>query len=832
VRYVAFIPASGLIAGSIIGVFVPPAASPVALTALLLSAMVGCLGWRSWRSTWLLAAVAFGFFAGGVVLSESAWRLAWRPPLRIVFEELARRSREAAAERAPRLSPDDDEVFTTVRGTLRSDAFRSTSGAAISLDVDSITPDVRGAADAGPPEVAVSGGVQATIAGSLLSGRIDSWREGRRVQMPVRLRRAARYLDPHVPDFERALARRGTTLVGTVKSGALVDVLANGSVLDELMADLRAIARRGIGQAVGRWSQRSAAIVAAIVIGDRAGLDDEVERVLQEAGTYHVIAISGGNIAILAGLLLAVFRAVGWRGRTPLVSAIVVLAAYARFVGGGASVDRATLMAILYLAARVFDQRSPPFNTLIVAAACLVAVQPLSVFDPAFVLTFGATVAILWIAPRAGAWHVPVVMRPVLSMLAASMATELLLMPVGALVFERVTFAGLALNFAAIPLMAVVQVAGMIVVPVSLVSVRAAAGIGWVAHVAAAALVRSASLVEYVPSVSFRVAAPAWWVIVVYYSAIIAMAMATRRSRLLALRIAAVAVAGIWIVAQPWTVVAAAGDGRLHATFIDVGQGDAAFVRFPRGKTLLVDAGGLVGGGFDMGDRVVAPILRAAGVRRLDILALTHGDPDHIGGGRSILREFRPKQVWEGVPVPSFPPLRALREDADAVAAAWISVKSGDRSSLDEVEVVVWRPEVAEWERQKVRNDDSIVMELRWKGVSILLTGDIGKPVERPLAGLMPSAPLRVVKVPHHGSLTSSTAEFVRAVAPRVAVFSVGRSNRFGHPAPDVVERYREAGAEIFRTDRDGAVSLETDGRTLAISTFSGRRFSISSRGG
>ena len=228
--------------------------------------------------------------------------------------------------------------------------------------------------------------------------------------MPVQLRRPSRYLNPDVPDFERALARRGTTLVGSVKSGALVEVLGRAGWIDETAGRVRAYARRAIARTVGPWSAQSAAIVAAIVIGDRAGLDDEVQRRLQEAGTYHVIAISGGNIAILAGLMLAAFRLAGMLGRVAMLSAIVVLLAYARLVGGGASVDRATLMAVTYFAARLVDQRSPPLNSLAFVAACLVAAQPLSVVDPAFILTFGATLAILWLVWSAR--HCEVVPRP------------------------------------------------------------------------------------------------------------------------------------------------------------------------------------------------------------------------------------------------------------------------------------------------------------------------------------------------------------------------------------------------------------------------------------
>jgi competence protein ComEC len=179
------------------------------------------------------------------------------------------------------------------------------------------------------------------------------------------------------------------------------------------------------------------------------------------------------------------------------------------------------------------------------------------------------------------------------------------------------------------------------------------------------------------------------------------------------------AAAALWMLANPVTLLAARGDGRLHATFIDVGQGDSMFLVFPRGKTMIVDAGGLsTASSFDIGDRVVAPVIRDAGFRRIDYVVLTHGDPDHIGGAAAILREFRPREVWEGIPVPRVEAITALRTATEAAGARWANVYAGDRLVVDGVEVVARHPRRAEWERQKVRNDDSIVLELRWRDLS------------------------------------------------------------------------------------------------------------------
>jgi competence protein ComEC len=378
------------------------------------------------------------------------------------------------------------------------------------------------------------------------------------------------------------------------------------------------------------------------------------------------------------------------------------------------------------------------------------------------------------------------------------------------------------------------------VVATAVVSRPAAMLVGWIAHLGAAGLVGSSELVRYAPALAYRVAPPSWTVVALYYTAAAAawvlwqigtrvgsaapgwMRFGRHASATLSIG------AALWILIDPRSLVAARGDGRLHVTFIDVGQGDAAFVRFPCGSTLVVDAGGLsAASGFDIGDRVVAPVVRDAGFHHVDYLTLTHGDPDHIGGATAILNEFRPREVWEGIPVPRFEPLTRLRMVAQAHGAKWANVYVGDHLSIDEVEVVVRHPSVADWARQKVRNDDSVVLELGWRDVSVLLTGDIGRAVERAISPRIPPSRLRVVKVPHHGSLSSSSPEFLGEVRPQVAVVSAGRANHFGHPAAEVLERYRAVGAEIFRTDRDGAVTVDTDGTSLVVHTFTGRQLTL-----
>jgi competence protein ComEC len=819
-RIPAALVALPLLAGAAIGLLIPDRTSaslPLCAAAAAWLAWIAALAWSTEENSDVLAwAVAAGCFVAGVSLGITAAREAYRPPLLAWFD-----ARPAADREAP----------APLEGTLREDAAVTPFGVSLTLDV--VCPG--------------RGGARLSIGGAGAVERAAEWRAGRHVRVPALLRRPTSYGDPGLPDEARALAQRGVILVGSVKSAALVEVIARAGAIGEAAAAARAWSRRQVARYIGPWSAQSAAIAAAILIGDRSGLSDADERRLQEAGTYHVIAISGGNIAILAAILVLLLRP------TPLgpgaTSALVIAALlfYGQIASGGASVSRAVIAACVYLTGRMLDHRGPPLNALAVAAAFALAWSPLAAVDGGFILSYGATLGILLGAPRL--WkYVPVasafrrtpvasafrrtIIRPAVGLFIATLCAEIALLPASAVLFSRITFAGLLLNFAAIPLMTVTQAAAMASLATSVVNGHVARACGYVAHLGATGLVRSAALVDVAPWLSRDLVPPAWWLVGVYYACVISLLFASRRR--LRLAAAGLACSGALMFAAPPAVtqspIVPPHGGVLRVVFLDVGQGDATLVQLPDGRTLLVDAGGLAGGAFDIGDRVVGPALRALAVRHVDTVVLTHGDPDHIGGAPAILHRFSPRVVWEGVPVPPHPRLREMAALAAASRISWRTVVAGDRERAGGVDIRVLHPPLPEWERQRVRNDDSIVLELRLGDVAIVLPGDIAKEGEQAVAPQLSRAPVTVLKAPHHGSASSSTPAFLDAARPAAVVFSAGRGNRFGHPAPVVLQRYRECRALIFRTDEDGAIVLDTDGRQVRFTTWSGRSGEISQR--
>jgi competence protein ComEC len=292
-------------------------------------------------------------------------------------------------------------------------------------------------------------------------------------------------------------------------------------------------------------------------------------------------------------------------------------------------------------------------------------------------------------------------------------------------------------------------------------------------------------------------------------------------------RLGCVAVAGAaaigLVTGQPAGWLTAAPDSRsLRVTAFDVGQGDATLLEFPDRSTLLVDAGGVPFGGtaFDVGSRVLSPALWSRGVRRLDTLLLTHGDPDHIGGAPAIVDDFSPSEVWEGIPVLHHRGLQALLGQARATNARVAARLAGDEFTIGGARIRVLHPEPPDWERPRVRNDDSVVLEVRYGDVAIVLLGDVGAATERAILQQLTPARHRILKVAHHGSRTSTSPELVERWRPHIAFISCGRGNTFGHPAPEVLRRLESIGAAIYRTDLDGQITIDTDGEEVRVKTY------------
>src|SRR6185503_18787529 len=356
------------------------------LPALLIASVIA---WRYSVGRATVACLTLGFWASSVVLMSSALDRARHPSLRQFLE------REFGGFEISTLGPEAVHDPILARAVLIEDA--SPREGYVSLHVEVTALRLK---DAWHP---VEGGVIVSVGGAAARDRVLEWRAQRTIEAPMVFRRPARFLNDGVPDFEEAAARDGTALFGSIKSARLVRMVSHAGPIDELAADIRAHVRTALAAWVGPHSPVSEAIAAAVLIGDRRGVTDETRDALQAAGTYHVIAISGGNIAILAAGACALLALVGIRGRPGALLTIVVLIAFATVVTAGPSVWRATMMAIAYFVARVVDQRTPVWQAMAVAVAIILVIKPLDLSDPGFLMTFGATAALVEGARRGAA---------------------------------------------------------------------------------------------------------------------------------------------------------------------------------------------------------------------------------------------------------------------------------------------------------------------------------------------------------------------------------------------------------------------------------------------
>ena len=573
--------------------------------------------------------------------------------------------------------------------------------------------------------------------------------------------------------------------------------------------------RDGLVARIGRLYGERAPVVSALVLARREGLDPDVRDTFAVAGIAHLLAISGFHVGVIAGLLLTALRAAGVGRRYAALGAAGAAWAYVGLIGFPDAACRAALILTLVAGSRARGRPPSRWGALAVASLVLLFVDASKLASPGFQLSFaGAGGLVAWSGPlgrfldRSSGRRLP---RSVTSALAAGLAATLATLPIVAWHFERVSAVGIPMTLVATPLVTLALPGALLTIALDFVWSPAARFLAGGVSV----------LLDLMLGIAGEASSWSWASVWTSRTSVIAGLAGTGLATAIARRpgiggrarrllIAAHVTTGV--LAWP-VLVAVEGRGALELLMIDVGQGDAVALRSPAGRWILVDAGVPLDG--DPRGHPVVRTLRARGVDELDAMILTHADADHYGGAEAVLASMAVSRVLDpALPVPK-------RGYADLIAAAaadgvpWSAARAGQRFDLDGVSLQVLSPSetaaahaISEAGALGVTdaNPLSVVVLVSWRGFEALLTGDADVDVERAIADEV--GDIDLLKVGHHGSDTSTDSLLLAVTRPEIALISVGRRNRYGHPSPAVLQRLTDAGARVHRTDLEGTIRV------------------------
>ncbi len=583
------------------------------------------------------------------------------------------------------------------------------------------------------------------------------------------------------------------------------------------------------------------------------------------------------HVGLLAGIVFWLARRLKLHEWLATLLTIGLTFVYAVLTGFGAPVQRALFMTVIFLLARLLSRDRNVLNALGAAALAVLVWSPSALFEASFQMTFLAIIAIggiaiplaersflpyahaaknlndkwidvtlpprvaqfrlmlrLWsetIANSFGKW--PSCLLPLsvrwslwaLELALIGVVAEMVMVLPMAVYFHRATMFAVPTNMLSVPLVAVLAPTAVVTFCASLVSPWVAIAPGAATALLLHGVTGVIGRVSAVHAADLRVPAPVWWIAMVAILTWAFCCWAVRRSRTWTwIAVVALPLVALMVLWPERTVLS---PNMMEVTAIDVGQGDSIFIVGPHGATMLIDAGGPVGGvteaaeatsRFDVGEEVVSPYLWSRRFRRLDVLVLSHAHSDHMGGMPAVMRNFRPRELWVSID-PNSDAYRALLVEAKNLGVVVRHFYAGDKLAWGETQITMLAPESGYTNPREPVNNDSLVMRMQYGDASVLLEGDAEAPSERAMLAHGRIAAVTLLKVGHHGSRTSTTQEFLDAAAPKDAVVSVGKGNTFGHPRYEVIDRIAEARTKLYRTDEFGLTTflLTRDGRIREI---------------
>jgi len=653
-------------------------------------------------------------------------------------------------------------------------------------------------------------------------------------------------------DYAAYLQAQGIRRTVNLKQEREIELLQRGTGLFRQIQDWRERIRQAF---LASTTGPGSAILQAMTLGEEGGLTDDMRDRFMAAGVTHIISISGSHLGMVAilcfGLIRIMLRLLPERHYHHLTLAtdpkkiaacltLPFLIFYTLLAGGQVATIRSLIMLIAALTAILLDRENALIHSLALAALIILVASPQAVFDISFQLSFLSVLAIGSVVMLWNELQVPAKSRfarfrnSALLLVLVSLSTTLATAPLVAHYFNQVSLVGVVSN------MVVVPFAGFIVVPLGLFSgilslLTGTLPLPTLNQLVADRFCDTVTFFSRLPLAQFHPPAPSLFSLLAYAlflgsGQVIVRAVLLYRyqplacsSRVPRIHMTIAAVSGLLLIISMTIFFLPRRTGTIQ--FPDVGQGDCALITLAAGKNILIDGGGAYDNRFDIGRRIVAPYLWNQGIHRIDLVILSHPHPDHMNGLKYIVKSFAIGEVWTSgldKDLPGYPELERLILD-QGIPLRVVSA-ANPPVVINDAEVKLLHPAPGFHARGRkayeAENSRSLVVRVALEGKVFLFPGDIGKDAEQEM--LLRNRDLRcdLIKVPHHGSKSSSSESFLSRTLPVIGVVTVGSRNRYHHPSPEVVERYQAAGTRLFRTDLDGALFVTVDKGELIVKSW------------
>ena len=555
-----------------------------------------------------------------------------------------------------------------------------------------------------------------------------------------------------------------------------------------------------------------------MLIGYREGLTKDVQQVFSDSGLSHIMAVSGANVAFMVFPLIFVFKKLRLRQTVSNIIIINILVIFTFITGFEPSVLRAVIMAIVILIGQIMNRETEVFTSLAFAAIVLLLYNPGSLFNIGFQLSFAATISLVLfynnIKEKINSKYVP---EGIIDVLSGTLAAQLGVLPVTVFYFNKISIISILSNLIVVPVVEFITILGSLMAVLGQVHIIFSQLIGFLNNTLLSFVLFASKITADFPFAVVQVTTPTILVILAYYFLLVFFLWYKPKYKvILNLKHYAGAAGLVFIIILVNLLI----PKPIEIIFVDIGQGDCTFIRTPSGKTVLIDGGGSSAEQeFNVGESVLVPFLLDYGINQLDLVIGTHGHDDHIKGLIPVLKDIEVVNFL--MPDTQLKDeFKDILEIADSKKTKVNLSENGDVIRLDkDTYFKVLHPDRDNYIEKSALNNNSLVLKLHYKDVSVLFTADLEAEGEQLLLDSGIDIAADVIKIGHHGSQYSSVPEFIERVNPAAAVISVGKNN-FGHPSKTVLNLLENKAIRVFRTDLDGAVILRSFGRDIKFETM------------